>query len=247
MKKFIGIVLTLVLLFITSNIFAQNILNVSTATVGWNTVVIKDNSGITAAETSPGTYTFSIPTAGRYVVWGYIDDTGSMDSFFISMDGSPETETIWRSPGWVDVKVYNLIAGSHTLKIIERVPGMQINGIIIAAENSPAPGQVVPGTIKYQVYSRNDLVSTGVKVGSEITATQASLIFAPNVTYYIGVESVFYPTATPTVPQRSTTKAWSNNAADCLAGAFGFFYTPGVNPPSKLRLGLLGQLKVLIG
>ena len=105
-----------------------------------------------------------------------------------------------------------------------------------------------PGTMKYQVYSRNDLVSTGVKVGSEITATQASLIFSPYTTYYVGVESVFYPTSNPTVPDRSVTKAWSNNVADCSpAGAFGFFYTPGVNPPTKLRLGLLGQLKSLVG
>ena len=107
----------------------------------------------------------------------------------------------------------------------------------------------VPGIVKYQPYSRSDLVSTGTKIGSEITTTNVVLTgFTAYTLYYIGVETVFYPTATPTVPTKSTTKAWSNNAADCSpAGPFGFLYSPGINAPGNLRFSLLGLLKSLVG
>ena len=103
------------------------------------------------------------------------------------------------------------------------------------------------GTMKYQVYTKNDLVSTtGTKTGGEITATQLLISpFTAYVNYYIGVESIFYPTATPTVPQKSATLAWSTNAADCLNGVtFGFLYHPAVNKPGGIRL--ISMLKAFI-
>jgi hypothetical protein len=86
-------------------------------------------------------------------------------------------------------------------------------------------------TIKYQVYTRSDLVSAGSPVGSEITDTQFVISFANEGRYYVGVKAIRYPQG-ETVGIQSAT-AWSSNAADCAAdGPFGFAYfvppgTPG--------------------
>jgi len=81
---------------------------------------------------------------------------------------------------------------------------------------------------KYQVYSRNDLVSLGSKIGGEITATQLVVSFTVEGRYYLGVESIRYPVGA-TVGSKSATKAWSNVAADTANNPFGvtFFAAPG--------------------
>ena len=88
---------------------------------------------------------------------------------------------------------------------------------------------------KYQVYSRNDLVSLGTKIAGEITATQLLISFSIEGQYYLGVESIRYP-AGATVGLPSSTKAWSNVAADTNGNPFGvsFFNLPG--KPGGLRL-----------
>jgi len=88
---------------------------------------------------------------------------------------------------------------------------------------------------KYQVYSRNDLVSSGTRIGGEITATQLLISFSTEGRYYLGVESIRYP-AGETVGIRSICKAWSNVAADTNNNPFGvmFFAVPG--SPGGLRL-----------
>ena len=81
---------------------------------------------------------------------------------------------------------------------------------------------------KYQVYSRNDLVSLGSKIGGEITAAQLVVSFTTEGRYYLGVEAIRYPTG-ETVGIKSSTKAWSNVAADTNNSPFGvsFFAVPG--------------------
>ena len=81
---------------------------------------------------------------------------------------------------------------------------------------------------KYQVYSRNDLVSLGNKIGGEVTATQLVVSFTNEGRYYLGVEAIRYP-AGETVGIKSATKAWSNVAADTNNNPFGvtFFAAPG--------------------
>jgi hypothetical protein len=81
---------------------------------------------------------------------------------------------------------------------------------------------------KYQVYSRNDLVSLGTKIAGEITATQLLISFTVEGQYYLGVEAIRYP-AGATVGIPSATKAWSNVAADTNNNPFGvsFFVLPG--------------------
>ena len=81
---------------------------------------------------------------------------------------------------------------------------------------------------KYQVYSRNDLVSLGNKIGGEVTANQLVVSFTTEGRYYLGVEVIRYP-AGETVGIKSATKAWSNVAADTANSPFGvtFFAAPG--------------------
>lgn len=81
---------------------------------------------------------------------------------------------------------------------------------------------------KYQVYSRNDLVSLGNKIGGEITANQLVVSFTTEGRYYLGVETIRYPVG-ETVGIKSATKAWSNEAADTNNSPFGvtFFAAPG--------------------
>lgn len=87
---------------------------------------------------------------------------------------------------------------------------------------------------KYQVYSRNDLVSLGVKVGQEITATQLLVSLSVEGRYYIGVEAIRYPSG-ETVGLPSATKAWSNVAADTNNIPFGILFFTAPAQPGGLR------------
>lgn len=99
----------------------------------------------------------------------------------------------------------------------------------------PTPGGPAVGTMKYQVYSRNDLVSTGTKVGAEITATQLLISLTTMGQYYFGVESIVYYSG-QTVGQKSPLKAWSNVAADTNNNPFGVLYLLAPSSPGGLRL-----------
>ena len=92
----------------------------------------------------------------------------------------------------------------------------------------PTPNGPAVGTMKYQVYSRNDLVSLGTKIGGEITATQLLISFTNWGNYYLGVESIVYYSG-QTVGIKSATKSWSNMAEVTNNNPFGvmFFAAPG--------------------
>ena len=81
---------------------------------------------------------------------------------------------------------------------------------------------------RYQVYSRNDLVSNGTPISGEIAEMQLVISFTVEGRYYLGVEAIRYP-AGETVGIRSAGKAWSNVAADTNNNPFGvsFFAVPG--------------------
>lgn len=129
-----------------------------------------------------------------------------------------------------------LIAGSSFAQTMHNVPNGTIGWDVVAPPKD-ANNVDVPGTMKYQTYVKNDLVSTtGTKVGGEITANQFAMSFSPYITYYAGVNAIFYPTATPTVPNPSAI-SWSTDAAVCLNGnTFGFLYRPTTNKPGGVRL-----------
>ena len=83
--------------------------------------------------------------------------------------------------------------------------------------------------IKYQVYTRPDLTSAGAKVGTEITATQLTITFPSEGKYYVGVQTLRYPTGETSAVTSAI--GWSSDPAVCSpAGPFGFkyFVIPGV-------------------
>jgi hypothetical protein len=112
------------------------------------------DSGIMIPATGAGSYTFTIPTAGQYLIWGYVqvdNMDGGCDSFFTKMDAGPET--IWDTPNsntpgsWIwdrindrfasDVGstpvpiVYDLSAGEHVLTLRDREPCTKLNGLVV--------------------------------------------------------------------------------------------------------------------
>ena len=88
---------------------------------------------------------------------------------------------------------------------------------------------------KYQVYSRNDLVSLGTKVGAEITATQLLISLTVEGRYYLGVKAIRFPAGETTgIPSIGT--AWSNVAADTNNNPFGVLYFVAPGFPGGLRL-----------
>jgi hypothetical protein len=110
-------------------------------------------------------------------------------------------------------------------------------GIVPNPPICPTPGAPAIGEIKYQVYTRSDLVSLGTKVGSEITANQLLISLSAWGSYYFGVESIAY-FAGQTIGMKSQTKAWSNIAEDCGPdGPFGVIYLPLPAKPGGIRIG----------
>ncbi len=103
------------------------------------------------------TYTFSLPVAGNYVVWGrLIDNLGN--SFFVSMDSG--AYALWDTAGgsawgWdlvnnrdsADPLVYSLGPGQHTLVIRHREDGAKLDRILITNDRAYVPqgqGEVTP-------------------------------------------------------------------------------------------------------
>ena len=88
---------------------------------------------------------------------------------------------------------------------------------------------------KYQVYSRNDLVSLGNKVGEEVTSTQLVISLSVEGRYYLGVKTIRYP-AGETVGIPSAGTAWSNVVEDTNNNPFGVLYFVAPGFPGGLRL-----------
>jgi hypothetical protein len=132
-----------------------------------------------------------------------------------------EAETNDHRRAWKDDFDYQIVAtrpaqGKYDIRIFEK--------------NAGAIGQN-----KYQVYSRNDLVNLGSKIGGEITATQLLISLSVEGRYYLGVKSVRYP-AGETVGIPSVETAWSNVAADTNNNPFGVSYFTAPVSPGGLRL-----------
>jgi hypothetical protein len=99
-----------------------------------------------------------------------------------------------------------------------------------------ADGTTIPAgnTVKYQVYSKPNSVSTGVKVGTEITATQLLISFSVEGSYFLGVEALRYNGTT--LISKSAPITWSDVAANCQGGvAFGVNYWLSLMQPAGLR------------
>ncbi|MDH4232603.1 MAG: putative Ig domain-containing protein, partial [Nitrospirota bacterium] len=88
-------------------------------------------------------YTFTVPEAANYVIWGRVlAATTGDDSFYVSMDGG--TYALWdtivsgvwawdqvNNRGVADPVVYPLTAGQHTLIVKQREDGTKIDRILV--------------------------------------------------------------------------------------------------------------------
>jgi hypothetical protein len=62
------------------------------------------------------------------------------------------------------------------------------------------------------------------------------MTFPAYVPYYMGVQAVFYPSATPTVPYVSAI-SWSTDTTVCSGGVtFGILYIPTIDMIKNLRV-----------
>jgi hypothetical protein len=98
-----------------------------------------------------------------------------------------------------------------------------------------ADGTTIPAanTVKYQVYTKPNSVATGVKVGTEITATQLLISFAVEGSYFIGVEALRY---NGTTLVSKSPLSWSDVPANCQGGvAFGINYWQSLMQAGGLR------------
>lgn len=97
-------------------------------------------------------------------------------------------------------------------------------------------GTAIPSgnTVKYQVYTKPNSVSAGVKTGGEITATQLLISFTTEGQYFLGVEALRY--SGTTLLSKSNPITWSDVASNCQGGvAFGVTYWRSLMQPVNLR------------
>lgn len=83
-------------------------------------------------------------------------------------------------------------------------------------------------TIKYQVYLRIGTTGDGVPYGTEITATQSTITFTTEGSWFVGVRALRYVQGEAT-PIPSATISWSNEAGATNNNPFGikYFVAPG--------------------
>ena len=95
-------------------------------------------------------FTFYVPTAGNYVVQGWISAVdGGSDSFYVQMDnGSVETwhTGIYSSFTQVSFGNYSLAAGTHTLTLYQREDGTQLDKLALVCEACESIGAGVEPT-----------------------------------------------------------------------------------------------------
>jgi hypothetical protein len=96
-------------------------------------------------------YTFTVPEAGNYVIWGRVlAATGGDDSFYVSMDGGVYAlwdtviSTVWawdqvNNRDVADPVVYSLTAGQHTLIVKQREGGTKLDRLLITNDLQYVP------------------------------------------------------------------------------------------------------------
>lgn len=97
------------------------------------------------------------------------------------------------------------------------------------------PPIAIGDVIKYQVYTKTSIGGIPVKVDGEITSTSSTITFSQEGRYFIGVQTMRYPTG-ETVGIPSVKTAWSDVAVDCAsAGPFGIVYYVPPPAPGGMR------------
>lgn len=132
----------------------QNLADVNASGGRYIQVAAGNNSGTAPPATGRATYTFTVPTAGTYKVWGRViaPSTGD-DSFWVIMDGGTPLNwnNITNGPAWHwddvhngavagnPVFTFNLTAGSHTLVIAYREDGCALDRLLITNDSAFVP------------------------------------------------------------------------------------------------------------
>lgn len=112
------------------------------------------------AESGTGVWTFSVPSAGTYVVWCRVKSpTANQDSFWVKMDAGVEdvydtAEGTWQ-PGWqwtrvngrggsgipltLNPRTFSLSSGTHTLTLRGREAGTKADRVIVTNDLAFVP------------------------------------------------------------------------------------------------------------
>ncbi|MGD9216830.1 MAG: PKD domain-containing protein [Desulfobacteraceae bacterium] len=157
------------------------------------------NASSPSQEAGYAEYTFDVPTAADYVVWGrIIAKDGKDNSFFVSMDGNtPATWHTQKSESWIwnqvndrastEPVIYHLEAGQHTLTIHQREDGTKIDKILVTKDMAYAPeglGETVviptPSSQEIQMEAENGILNNTMKAFSDSTASAGGYIEVPN-------------------------------------------------------------------
>jgi len=112
---------------------------------------------LTSTPEKPGgsaTFRFSVPNAGRYVLYGLVraggPEQGKSDSFFVSVDGGERLlwdlvagpNLTWDAVlarGEQTARVFELATGEHTIRLDYREPQAEFAGWLIVPEGTAAP------------------------------------------------------------------------------------------------------------
>jgi len=115
-------------------------------------------SGNSATPDGAAEYTIDIPTTGDYVIWGrVIAPDGGSDSFFTSIDGGEDLAwdvpigSVWTwnsvNGNGQDPLVFNLAAGTHTLKISGSEDGTKLDRLLITNDMDFVPSEENPDNV----------------------------------------------------------------------------------------------------
>ena len=145
-------------------------------------------------------YSFDVPQAGNYVIWGrVIADSGTEDSFFVKIDsGNYALWDVQQSGSWkwdkvkdrdgADPVVYYLEAGEHTLTIMQREDGTKIDQILITNDLSYIPEQSgdnppsvsIPQNSQLFLEAENGTLTSPFKTASDSNASSGQYGWVPN-------------------------------------------------------------------
>ena len=115
-------------------------------------------SGDSATPDGAAEYTIDIPTTGDYVIWGrVIAPDGGCNSFFTSIDAGEDfvwgvqIGSVWTwdsvNGNAQDPLVFNLVAGTHTLRISGREDGTKLDRLLITNDMDFVPSEEDPDNV----------------------------------------------------------------------------------------------------
>gem|GEM_PF-2782823 len=156
-------------------------------------------------------YEFSVSQSGDYRIWGRVRaPSGTDDSFFVAVDdGAYERWDTQRGTAWTwdlvnavniaDPRVYRLTAGRHTLSVMQREDGTQLDKIVITnnplytpqGAGEPAnPSQVAEPVTHVTLEAEDALIVAKFQRQSSAAASAGAFLWVPQ-----GTGNYLVPTA----------------------------------------------------